>query len=127
MDDWIPFVEGEYLAEQAFILAPNNRAVALEDPVIEIYLDAQGKKQLKGRGRIRNILMVELLEDDDRLDLILDLGQEFKYRLMAPVLQGGKVFAPDVKSMLNFAPVKPWEDIVAADFEAFLSQIQFLE
>ena len=60
------------------------------------------------------------------MDLVLNLGEEFKYILKKPVLKGGKVFAPDVKSMLQFFPSKAWEKIPQAEFENLLSQLKFL-
>lgn len=126
MANWIPFAEGEYLVEKAFIVAPDLTAVAVEGAVIEVYLDKQSQRQLKGRGRIRNILLVELLEDNDDLDLVLDLGDEFKYRITKPDLQAGKVFSPDVKSSLQFTPTAPWEQILAADFAKLVSRLKVL-
>ena len=107
MDNWIPFAEGEYLVEQALLVAENQNAVVVENAIIEVYSGSQGRRYLKGRGRVRNILMIELLEDCDDLDLLLDFGEEFKYMLKSPNLQGGKVFAPDVKSVLQFTPRTP--------------------
>ena len=124
--NWIPFVEGEYAVEQAFIIAADERAVAVEDAVVEIYAAPQGQRHLKGSGRVRNILMVELLEDHDDLDLILDLGDEFKYRLVKPELQSGKFFAPDAKSTIHFRPAAPWEQIPPADFEQLMTRIEII-
>ncbi len=126
MANWIPFVEGEYAVEQAVIIAPDERAVAVEDAVIEIYAAPQGQRHLKGSGRVRNILMVELLEDHDDLDLILDLGDEFKYRLVKPELQSGKFFAPDAKSTIHFRPAAPWEQIPQADFEQLMTRLEII-
>jgi len=126
MADWIPFVEGEYAVEQAFIIAPDHRAVAVEDAVIEIYAGPQGERHLKGSGRVQNILLVQLLEDTDDLDLILDLGDEFQYRLSKPELQSGKFFAPDAKSSLQFMPSTAWEQIPRADFEQLISRIEII-
>ena len=126
MANWIPFVEGEYAVEQAFIIAPDRRAVAVEDAVIEIYAAPQGQRHLKGSGRVRNILMVELLEDHDDLDLILDLGDEFKYRLVKPELQSGKFFAPDAKSTIHFRPAAPWEQIPQADFGQLMTRLEII-
>jgi hypothetical protein len=126
MVDWIPFVEGEYAVEQAFIIAPDNRAVAVEDAVIEIYAGPQGERHLKGSGRVQNILLVELLEDTDDLDLILDLGDEFQYRLSKPELQSGKFFAPDAKSSLQFMPSSAWKQIPRADFEKLISRLEII-
>jgi hypothetical protein len=127
MANWIPFVEGEYAVEQAFIIAADERAVAVEDAVIEIYAAPQGQRNLKGSGRIRNILMVELLEDHDDLDLILDLGDEFKYRLVKPELRSGKFFAPDAKSTIHFRPAAPWEQIPQADFEQLMTRLEIID
>ncbi len=126
MINWIPFSDGEYLAEQALLLAVEDRAVSVEDVIVEIYSDRQGRRYLKGRGRVRNILMVELLEDSDDLDLLLDFGEEFKFLLKEPNLQVGKVFSPNVKSALQFTPRIPWRQIQQTEFGEMLSRLHIL-
>ena len=126
MDNWIPFAEGEYLVEKALMVAGNQNAVAVEDVIIEVYSDARGQRYLKGRGRIRNILMVELLDDCDDLDLLLDFGDEYKYLLKEPNLQSGKVFSPDVKSVLQFTPLTPWQQLSQDEFNCQLSRLRLL-
>jgi hypothetical protein len=126
MSNWIPFLEGEYAVEQAFIVAPDGSAMAVEDASIEVFQGSGGQRQLKGSGRIRNILLVELLEDYDDLDLVLDLGDEFKYRLKKPILQSGKFFSPDAKSSLQFRASTPWEQIPQADFESLISRFNVI-
>ena len=74
MDNWIPFAEGEYLVDQALLVADNRNAMCVEDVIVEVYADQRGRRYLKGRGRIRNMLMVELLDDSDDLDMLLDFG-----------------------------------------------------
>jgi hypothetical protein len=123
---WIPFVEGEYIVERAFIIAADGRAVAVENAFIEVYASPGGDRQLKGSGRLCNILLVELLEDHDDLELIIDLGDEFKYRLIKPDLQSGKFFSPDAKSTLKFRPSAPWEQIPQADFDNIISRLKIL-
>lgn len=127
MTEWIPFVEGEYAVEQAFIIAPDNRAVTVEDAIIEVYAGPQDQRHLKGSGRVQNILLVELLEDSDDLDLLLDLADEFKYRLSKPELQSGKFFAPEAKSSLQFRPSVPWEQIPPADFAQLISRLEIID
>ena len=96
MQNWIPFRNGNYLAERAFLLSTSNAAVDLDDTVIEVNSDASGQRRMRGRGRVHNLLMVNLLEDSDDLDLVLDFGAEFTFRLNAPSIQGGKIFAANV-------------------------------
>ena len=124
MSQWIPFTEGEYLVDQAYLLTPDYSATALEDVIVEVYSDRQGKRHLKGHCRVRNVLMVELLEDNDDLDLLLDFGDEFKYLLKAPDLNAGKVFSPAAKSTLWFHPTTAWEQIPENDFDALMSRLR---
>jgi len=126
MINWIPFSDGEYLVEQALLLAGQDHAVSVEGVIVEVYSDRQGQRYLRGRGRVRNILMVELLEDSDDLDLLLDFGEEFKFLLKEPNLQVGKVFSPDVKSALQFTPKIPWRQIQQTEFGEILSGLQIL-
>ena len=126
MHNWIPFADGEYLVEQALLIATDHRAIIVEDVIVEIYSDKFGQRYLNGRGRVRNILMVELLEKSDDLDLLLDFGEEFKYLLSKPNLQAGKVFSPDVKSALQFTPQDPWQHLLPAEFGDFLSRLRII-
>ena len=126
MDNWIPFGEGEYGVEQALLVAATDTAVAVDNVVIEVYEDQQGNRHLKGRGRIRNILMIELLEDSDDLDLLLDFGGEFKFLLKEPMLQSGKVFSPDARSVLLFIPQAPWQQVPPTEFDDLMSRLRLL-
>ncbi len=126
MSEWIPFGEGKYLVEKAFLVAPDETAVALDNTYVEIFFDRRGKRQMKGRSLVRNILIVQLLDDHDNLDIIMDLGEEFKYRLKTPALQAGKVFSPTVKSVLQFTPSSPWEKIAQSEFQSLLLRLKLL-
>ena len=126
MNNWIPFPDGEYLVEQALLVTGEDRAVSVEDVIVEVYSDQQGQRYLRGHGRVRNILMVELLENSDDLDLLLDFGEEFKFMLKGPNIQVGKVFSPDVKSALQFTPKIPWHQIQQTEFEGILSRLLIL-
>ncbi|MFC1857894.1 hypothetical protein ACFL9U_07665 [Thermodesulfobacteriota bacterium] len=125
-DDWIPFGEGAYIIEQAILCSIGEAAVMLEEAVLEIRTGPLGKKQMRGRALARNIFIVELHEESDRLDLILDLGGEFKFRMDNPQLIAGKVFSPNIKSSLQFIPRKPWTKLSVAKFETLLSKLKFL-
>ena len=126
MDNWIPFAEGEYLVDQALLVADNYNAVLVEDVIVEVYSDQRGRRYLKGRGRIRNILMVELLDDSDDLDLLLDFGDEYKYLLKVPNLQSGKVFSPEVKSVLQFTPQTPWQQLPNEEYDHLLARLRLI-
>jgi hypothetical protein len=126
MKDWIPFENATYLAEQAFLVAEDNSAALLEQTIINVYTGSGGKRSFSGTGLIRNILLVELLEENDDLDLILDLGGEFKYRLKTPEISAGKVFSPNIKSSIQFSPIAPWHQITVSEFDVLLSRLKFL-
>ena len=126
MDNWIPLGEGEYLVEQALLVTEDDKAVAVDDVIVEIYADKRGQRHMKGRGRVRNILVVELLEDSDDLDLLLDFGDEFKFLLKEPNLQAGKVFAPDARSVLQFIPQSPWQEVAPEAYADLIARLRIL-
>jgi hypothetical protein len=126
MDNWIPLGEGEYLVEQALLVTEDDKAVAVDDVIVEIYADKRGQRHMKGRGRVRNILVVELLEDSDDLDLLLDFGDEFKFLLKEPNLQAGKVFAPDARSVLQFIPQSPWQEVAPEAYADLMARLRIL-
>jgi hypothetical protein len=127
MPDWIPFEEGKYQVQQAYLLTATGRALMLETPFIQITTGRTGRKHLQGFSRARNIGVVELLEDTDALDILLDLGGEFTFLLEKPDIQAGKVFAPDVKSTLRFSPVIPWKPLSRAQFNNRLEQLNLMD
>jgi hypothetical protein len=126
MENWIPFGEGEYWIERACLFSPAQKAAMLKEAILEIYRGRDGRLHMKGSGKIKNILIVELLEDYDDLHLLVDLGSEFKYKMETPELHAGKVFSPDIKAMLRFVPNSPWEQLPEQDFENLLSGLEFL-
>ena len=126
MSEWIPFKEGDYIVERAFLLAPDHSAVLLDDAVIRVFQDRRGQRQMNGSCRVINVLLVKLLDDHNEIDLVLDLGAEFKYLVKDPMLKGGKVFSPDVKSTLQFLPKEPWEQIQEDKFESLYSRLNVL-
>ncbi len=125
--NWIPFDEGEYWVEQAYIVAPGGEAVALEQPYIEVAQNPSGQRSLMGRGLVLNLLVVELLEDSDELDILLDLGGDFKYRLAQPRISAGKVFAADTKSSLQFAPIEPWQPLSRQEFQIQMATLKRID
>ena len=126
MSDWIPFEDATYTVEEAFVLAADKTSAVLEQTIITVYTGKGGKKRLSGTGLIRNILLVQLLEEHDDLDLILNLGGEYKYYMKTPDITAGKVFAPDIKSSLQFSPTTPWKQIPEPEFDALISQLKLL-
>ena len=126
MSDWIGFENATYLVERAFLVADDNSAALLEKTLIEVYTGRNGKKRLKGSGLVQNMLLVELLEENDDLDLILDLGGNFKYFMKKPRITGGKVFSPNTKSFIQFDPISPWKQISESEFTKLTSRFKLL-
>jgi hypothetical protein len=127
MSEWIPFSEGKYRVERAVLVAADETGMELEDAFLEILEDTGGRRRMRGRGRGRAALMVQLLDEGDELDLLLDLGGEFKYRLRHPRIQSGKVFAPQVQSFVQFIPQQPWEQMPEIEFDSLMSRIRILK
>ena len=126
MSEWIPFDDATYLVNQAFLVGADNAAASLEKTSVEVYTGRDHKKHLKGSGLVQNMLLVELLEDNDTLDLILDLGESFKYLMKNPNITAGKVFSPKVKSFIQFDPASPWEPISESEFAKLTAGLKLL-
>ena len=126
MGDGIPFENATYLVNRAFLVGEDNTAALLEKTSIEVYTGRDGRKHLKGSGLVQNMLLVELLEENDDLDLLLDLGENFKYLMKKPNITAGKVFSPNVKSFLQFDPVAPWEPISEPEFNKLTAGFKLL-
>ena len=56
----------------------------------------------------------------------MDFGDEFKFLLKEPILQVGKVFSPDVRSVLQFFPQNPWQQIPPDEFDDLMSRLRLL-
>ena len=126
MSDWITFENAMYLVERAFLVADDNTAALLEKTSIEVYTGRDGRKRLKGSSLVQNMILVELLEENDDLDLILDLGENFKYLMKTPRITGGKVFSPNTKSFIQFDPISPWKQIPESEFTKLLNGFKLL-
>ncbi len=126
MSDWISFEDAVYLVNQAFLVGEDNTAALLEKTSIEVYTGRNSKKHIKGSGLVQNILLVELLEENDNLDLLLDLGENHKYLMKNPNIRGGKVFSPNIKSYIQFDPVVPWEPVSESEFTKMTGEFKLL-
>jgi hypothetical protein len=127
MAHWIDIEEGTYRAEEAFLLTPRHAAMALEDVMVEVYHDNNNQRRVRGRAMATGMHMVELLEDDDDLHLLLDLGDQFKFLLHTPSIRAGKTFSPDDKSLLQIAAQGPLEKLDNPKYKEIRSKLVLLE
>lgn len=126
MDQWIPFVEGDYIVMRAILASPDGLAVEMENATIKVFTNPRGKRSVRGSGMIRPAALVEMHETEEAVDLLLDLGSDFRYRMQNPVLKSGKVFAPDVRALLQFSPTLPWTEMTGEEFHRRLADMAFL-
>ena len=127
MGQWIPFAEGEYWVEKAYLMTSVRTATPLEEATLEIYTGRDGVRRMRGSAKVKNTMVVKLLEDNDDLHLLIDLGEKFKYLMEHPELQAGKVFSPHVKAVVKFSPKKQWKQLSKENFESLIDDLQFVE
>ena len=127
MTQWVTFQEGQYIVERAFLTTPDGSAIPVEEAVLEVYEGPGGRRRLRGWGMIYPQGMVNLMDETEALDLLIDLGGAFKYRLSAPELHSGKVFSPAVRSMMRFFPSQPWEALEQKDFETAVEALTVID
>ena len=126
MAHWIFVEEGDYWAEAAYLITPGRTAMALEEVVVQVYLDGNNERRVKGQGMGFNLELVELLEDYDEIDMLLDLGGDFKYLLKTPTLRAGKLFAPDVKAKIQYIANGPLEKMSQDEFGEIHRSLKFV-
>lgn len=126
MAHWIFVEEGDYWAESAYLITPGRTAMALEEVVVQVYLDGNNERRVKGQGMGFNLELVELLEDHDEIDMLLDLGGDFKYLLKTPTLRAGKLFAPDVKAKIQYIANGPLEKLSQEEFGDIHHSLKFV-
>ena len=119
--------EGVYPADEAFLLNPGCLGTVLDDAVMEVYQDGENKRRVRGRGFAVNLSIVELLEDHDDIDLLIDLGGEFKYLLKTPTLKAGKVFSPEVKSIIHFVARAPLKKLAEIEYARIRKQLLLVD
>ncbi len=117
--------EGVYPIEAAFLYTDDHMAVSLEDGTIEVYLNGDNERRLRGSGRALNRLIVELLEDHDDIHLLLDLGESFRYVLESPLIRAGRSL--DAKGLIWFSAQSPLRKLEKATFEGLRSQLAVLD
>jgi hypothetical protein len=127
MAHWTNIEEGTYPADEGFLLARSFAATALDGAVIEVYLDRANERRVKGQAMAINALIVQLLEEDGEIDLVLDLGGDFKYLLKAPAIRAGKAFSPGVKSLLQFTAQGPLQKLTHGEYAAISSKLVRLD
>ncbi|NNF99926.1 MAG: hypothetical protein HKM93_11150 [Desulfobacteraceae bacterium] len=126
MKNWIQISEGEYDVKKAYILAPDYYAVSMESAVINVFTGRDGHRKMEGHGLIENIRVVDLLDHGDDLDIILMFEADICFIMRSPILQGGKVFAENIKSTMRFTPTKPWEQLSDDEYHDLTEKIRRL-
>jgi hypothetical protein len=126
MNEWILLPEGGYRVRRALLVAEDDRAVVVEDAFLEVYLDAGGRRQVRGSGSVRNAQIVELLETCETTDLMLDVDDDHRFLLKDPACSAGKVFSPKESSAIQFIPSRPWRTLTPGEFEDRRRRLQLL-
>ncbi len=99
------------------------RYATLQDAMIEVYHDSNNERRVRGRAMATGVHMIELLEDDDDIDELLDLGDNFKFLLQTPSVRVGKTFSPDDKSLLQTAAQGPLEKLDNPKYKEIRSKL----
>ncbi|SFM39443.1 hypothetical protein [Thermodesulforhabdus norvegica] len=128
MSDKCPFREGCYIIEEAYIV-PAGRVdlgVPLYDATLTVEPDPSGRLITHGAGLVSNVAVISLLEDYDRLDIIMKMGQGFCFHLKNPIIQGGKVFSDKVKSRIRFIPQDSFDQIEDEIFNRWVTSLRIV-
>jgi len=112
----IDLPEGLYEVDQAYLVDGARNRLHLQEVSFEIWLDKRKRKQLRGRGFVRNFALAEMLEDTETVDLVLRFFDDYYLWLKEPTIQVGKVFEPTTESSLIFSIGEDISPISAEQF-----------
>ncbi|MFZ7128538.1 MAG: hypothetical protein ACOWWM_20485 [Desulfobacterales bacterium] len=126
MDDWVTLDEGEYYVERALVLAPDGSATSLWEPYLEVFRDPTGRRRLVVRALAFSLELVAIMENSDQLDVLLDLGGDFTYRLPTPFISAGKIFSPGVRSAVQVTPSGPWKRLKRERYDSELASVRWV-
>ncbi|MEJ5300229.1 MAG: hypothetical protein WHS38_04490 [Thermodesulforhabdaceae bacterium] len=120
--------EGTYIIEEAFVITTNEprRGIALRDAFLEVEKDGN-HKIVHGRATVHNLSLVELFEDNELLDMIINMGEGFKFYLKNPAIQAGKVFSPTVSSTMRFIPRESFDHISDTEYAKIVDSIVLID
>ena len=99
----IDLPEGLYEVDQAYLVDGAKNRLLLRGVFFEIWLDKHERKQLRGRGFVKNFDFAEMLEDTEKVDLVFCFFADYYLWLKEPIIQVGKVFEPETESSLIFS------------------------
>jgi hypothetical protein len=126
MTDWIPFENGEYIVVDAFLMTRDRQGAGIDKAYIEVSTGPDGRRHIMGKGMARPFWIVEMHEDNDIIDMVIDLGGEFKYLMKEPILKSGKVFSPTTNALIQFFPSGPWKQISEKEYQEIKGALTFL-
>lgn len=118
---------GTYIIEEAFVVTAQEPrlGIALRDAFLDV--EKEGNRTIvHGRATVRNFLLVKLFEDHEQLDMVINMGEGFKFYLQNPIIQAGKVFSPVIESTMRFIPSNSFEHITEEEYATLLKSINFL-
>ena len=123
-----PFKPGNYIIDEAYII-PSGKfgvAVVIANSVLDVELDPKGKTIVNGYGFARNVSLVELLENHQDFDIIINMGDGFCFYLEKPIINAGKVFSPNVRSVIRFTPTNSFTQIPDEEFAEIKSKLKLI-
>ncbi|MGC8718965.1 MAG: hypothetical protein ACP5TY_03020 [Thermodesulforhabdaceae bacterium] len=118
---------GTYIIEEAFIITADTprRGIILKDAFLDVEDD--GKRLIvHGRATVHNLSLVELYEDHDKLDMIINMGDGFKFYLKEPIIQAGKVFSPAIESTMRFIPVDSFDLMTDDEYRLLVKSVTII-
>ncbi|MCX7822356.1 MAG: hypothetical protein N2260_02790 [Syntrophobacterales bacterium] len=118
---------GTYIIEEAYVVTADRprSGIALRDAFLDV--EKEGNRTIvHGRATVHNLSLVQLLEDYERLDMVINMGEGFKFYLREPIIQAGKVFSPKVESTMRFIPTDSFDPMTEEEYLELIDSIALL-
>lgn len=118
---------GTYIIEEAFIVTADEPryGITLRDAFLDVERE-DNRVIVHGRATVHNLSLVRLLEDHEKLDILINMGDGFKFYLKEPVIQAGKVFSPKVESTMRFIPTDSFDLVTEEEYDSIRSSLELV-
>lgn len=118
---------GTYIIEEAFVVTSDKPryGIALRDAFLDVERE-DNRVIVHGRATVHNLSLVRLLEDHEKLDILINMGDGFKFYLKEPVIQAGKVFSPKVESTMRFIPADSFDLVTEEEYDSIKNSLELV-
>jgi len=119
---------GDYQVAAAYLFAPQTYMATPVHQAVICVTDRNGPSQVSsGWGQICTAHMIAMLEDSEKLSLIIDMGAGYRFIIDDPGIRSGKAIGANAVSTFHFHPRQPIRPLNKNQYAAETKRLQLIQ